>query len=153
MSRITLVTSGYYPEILDGLLEGAVPLLEAAGHRTDQVEVPGSFEIPAAIALLDEQTDPAKRAIGYLALGCVIRGETSHYDHVCEGCVQGLQALAVRSPPVLIGFGVLTVDHRDQAMMRIQADGKHAGRSASEALLSLLALKGTVGIKGRDRLR
>ncbi len=99
--------------------------------------MPGAFEIPAAI-----QFAHLSRAgfDGYVALGCVIRGETSHYDLICAECARGLQDLAVRER-LAIGFGVLTVENEAQAMARARIDRKNKGGEAARACLAMIDLK------------
>jgi 6,7-dimethyl-8-ribityllumazine synthase len=136
-SRILLVEARYYRHIADELLRGAVAELEKAGADHDRATVPGAFEIPAAIqfAHLSRQGFD-----GYVALGCVIRGETSHYDLICAECARGLQDLALRER-LAIGFGVLTVENEAQALARARVDQKNKGGEAVRACLAMVELK------------
>ena len=93
---------------------GREQALAAAGASHEIVQVPGSFEIPAAIGLVARTND---RFDGYVALGCVIRGETTHYDHICAESARGLQDLAVRDG-LAIGYGILTCENEAQALAR-----------------------------------
>ena len=106
-ATVLVVEARYYPEIADAMVAGARPLLEAAGFACERVAVPGTFEIPAAIRLAADAGRGAAYA-GFLALGCVIRGETDHYEHISREVSRALMDLAVRSAP--IGFGILTCD-------------------------------------------
>jgi 6,7-dimethyl-8-ribityllumazine synthase len=137
VSRILLVEARYYTHIADELLRGAVMELERAGLGHERVTVPGAFEIPAAI-----QFAHLSRAgfDGYVALGCVIRGETSHYDLICAECARGLQDLALRER-LAIGFGVLTVENEAQALARARIDKKNKGGEAVRACLAMIDLK------------
>jgi 6,7-dimethyl-8-ribityllumazine synthase len=137
VSRILLVEARYYAHIADELLRGAVVELERAGLGHERVTVPGAFEIPAAI-----QFAHLSRAgfDGYVALGCVIRGETSHYDLICAECARGLQDLALRER-LAIGFGVLTVENEAQALARARVDKKNKGGEAVRACLAMIDLK------------
>src|SRR6201986_5306978 len=114
--RILVVESRFYDAISDALLEGAGNALKAFGAEFDVVTVPGAFELPAAIAYADEagHTASGVRYDGYVALGCVIRGETTHYDYVCGESARGLMNLSVERR-LAVGYGVLTVEDEDQA--------------------------------------
>jgi len=115
MPHILIVEAPYYHDIANELRAGAVAALDALGATYEVVAVPGAFEIPAAIALAAGLHGPVARAYdGYVALGCVIRGETTHYDYVCTESARGLQDLALRHG-LAIGFGILTVENDAQA--------------------------------------
>jgi 6,7-dimethyl-8-ribityllumazine synthase len=135
--RILIVEARYYAHIADMLAAGAVAELERAGARPERLTVPGAFEIPAAIHLAHLS---AADFDGYVALGCVIRGETSHYDLVCDSCAHGIQELAV-GQGLAIGFGVLTVENEAQALARAAIDGKNKGGEAARACLAMIALQ------------
>ena len=132
---LLIVEARYYAHVSDALLKGAEAALIDAGVRYDRVTVPGAFEIPAAIALAAR----ARKYDGYVALGCVIRGETSHYDLVCGECARGIQDLALAGHA--IGFGVLTVENVDQAFKRARIDEKNKGGEAVRACLAMIALR------------
>ena len=134
--HLLIVEARFYDEIADLLLAGATRALEAAGATFDQVTVPGALEIPAAIRLaLDHGGHDA-----YVALGCVIRGETSHYDIVAGESARGLMELALHHQ-ALIGNGILTTDSGAQARVRADPDGKDKGGDAARAALALLQVK------------
>jgi 6,7-dimethyl-8-ribityllumazine synthase len=137
MTRILVVEARYYAHIADELLRGTTAELGRAGATFERVAVPGAFEIPAAIqfAHLSRQGFD-----GYVALGCVIRGETSHYDLICAECARGLQDLALRER-LAIGFGVLTVENEAQALARARIDKKNKGGEAARACLAMIELK------------
>lgn len=132
---VLIVEARYYAHISDALLKGAEAALDKAGARYESVTVPGAFEIPAAIALAAK----TRKYDGYVALGCVIRGETTHYDHVCQECARGIQTLALAGH--VIGFGVLTVENVDQAFARARVDEKDKGGEAVRACLAMIALR------------
>lgn len=132
--KLLIVAATFYREIADALIDGATKRLEEAGVRFDMVEVPGAFEIPAAIGFALD------RYQGFVALGCVIRGETSHYDHVCGESARGLQDLAIQRGAA-IGYGILTVENRDQAWARARSDDGGKGYAAADACLAMIALK------------
>ncbi|MGH6967967.1 MAG: 6,7-dimethyl-8-ribityllumazine synthase [Stellaceae bacterium] len=134
-SAVLIVEARYYAHISDVLLKGAEAALDEAGARYDRVTVPGAFEIPAAIALAAR----TRKYDGYVALGCVIRGETTHYDHVCHECARGIQNLALAGH--IIGFGVLTVENVDQAFARARVDEKNKGGEAVRACLAMIGLR------------
>ncbi len=142
-SRVLIVTARYYADIVDALEAGARAALEAAGCAVDVLEAPGAFEIPSAIARADAAT---ARYDGYVALGCVIRGETSHYDHICTECARAVMDLTLgrgvaTNKPLAIGFGVLTVENEAQAWARARADEKDKGGEAARACLAMIELR------------
>jgi 6,7-dimethyl-8-ribityllumazine synthase len=132
---VLIVEARYYAHVSDALLKGAEAALDKAGARYATITVPGAFEIPAAIALATR----TRKYDGYVALGCVIRGETTHYDLVCQECARGIQDLALAGHA--IGFGVLTVENVDQAFKRARIDEKDKGGEAARACLAMIALK------------
>ena len=135
-ARVLLVISPYYRGVADQLQRGAEAAAQEAGAVLDRVFVPGAFEIPAAIA------HAAKTGAydGFVALGCVIRGETSHYDYVCGESARALMDLSVRDG-LAIGYGILTVDTLAQAEARADVARGDKGRDAVTACLSIIALK------------
>ena len=135
--HILLVEAPYYAHIAADLRRGAERALELAGATHERVSVPGAFEIPAAIAAAARA---ALRFDGFVALGCVIRGETTHYDHICAESARGLQDLAVRDG-LAIGYGILTVENEAQALVRASPEGRDKGGEAVRACLALVALK------------
>ena len=140
--RILVVEARFYDAIADALLEGAGEALKAFGAEFDVVTVPGAFELPAAIAFADEagRTAAGVRYDGYLALGCVIRGETTHYDYVCGESARGLMNLTVEKR-LCVGYGVLTVEDEDQAWARARISEGDKGGFAARACLDMIALK------------
>jgi 6,7-dimethyl-8-ribityllumazine synthase len=139
--HVLIVEARFYADIADELLRGAVAALKAAGASHDRVAVPGAFEIPAAIALAVNTAEVTGRVRfdGYVALGCVIRGETTHYDLICQESARALQDLAVRHR-LALGYGILTVENDDQAWARAKVDRKDKGGDAAKACLAMIAL-------------
>ncbi len=140
--RILIVEARYYGAISDALLQGASDALNAYGAQFDVVTVPGAFELPAAIALAEEggHRPAGIRYDGYVALGCVIRGETTHYDYVCGESARGLMDLAINKG-LPIGYGVLTVEDEDQAWARARLSEGDKGGFAARACLDMVALR------------
>lgn len=132
-ARILIVESRYYADIADALMQGAEREITKNGAVSERVEVPGAFEIPGAIALADGRYD------GFVALGCVIRGETSHYDYVCGESARGLMDLSVHKK-LAIGYGIVTVETMAQAQARAFTDRGDKGGDAAHACLAMVAL-------------
>ncbi len=136
MAHICIVSAQFYEDIAQELVRGAGAALMAAGASYDLHAVPGAFEIPAAIRLAIESGSYH----GYVALGCVIRGETTHYDYVCAESARGLNDLALQHQAA-IGYGILTVETPEQAWARAATDQGNKGGAAVEACLAMIALK------------
>jgi 6,7-dimethyl-8-ribityllumazine synthase len=139
-ARILVVEARFYESIADELLDGAIARLKAAGVVVERIEVPGALEIPVAAAIaLDAAARAGKPFDGLVALGCVIRGETSHYDIVAGESARALMDLAVaRRLPV--GNGILTVDKKKQAVARASRKDGDKGGAAAAAALALVRL-------------
>jgi 6,7-dimethyl-8-ribityllumazine synthase len=135
--HLLLVEAPYYAHIAALLRQGAERAAAAAGATFEAVSVPGAFEIPAAIAFAAKS---AERFDGFVALGCVIRGETTHYDHICAETARALQELALRDG-LATGYGILTVENEAQALARAASDGRDKGGEAVRACLALIDLK------------
>lgn len=141
--HVMIVQAPFYPEISGQLVDGAVAALNSAGASHEIYQVPGALEIPTAIAISVRSMDhyeARRRFDGYVALGCVIRGETTHYDHVAGSVIRGLQDLAMRYC-LALGTGVLTVENRDQAMARAAVDQGDKGGSAALTCLRMIGFK------------
>ncbi|HVZ29943.1 MAG TPA: 6,7-dimethyl-8-ribityllumazine synthase [Asticcacaulis sp.] len=140
--RILIVESRFYDDISDELLAGAKEALAAHGVEFDVVTVPGAFEVPAAIAMAEDAAHrPMGRAYdGYVALGCVIRGETTHYDYVCNESARGLMELSY-TQRLAIGYGILTVEDEDQAWARARRSEGDKGGTVAKVCLSMIALR------------
>ena len=140
-ARILIVESRFYEDIADALLAGATAAVEAAGARYDRVSVPGSLEVAPAIAMaLDAAEAVGNPYHGAVALGCVIRGETLHFEIVSQESARALLDLSV-ARRVPIGNGILTVDTDAQAWARARKEQADKGGDAARAALSLVRLK------------
>jgi 6,7-dimethyl-8-ribityllumazine synthase len=140
--RVLVVEARFYADIADELLAGAADGLQAFGAAFDVISVPGAFELPAAIAMAHDGAQRPEGVVydGYVALGCVIRGETTHYDYVCSESARGLMELSVNTR-LPIGYGVLTVEDADQAWARARRSEGDKGGMAARACLDMIALK------------
>ena len=132
--KLLIVVSPYYSDIAEGMLAGAKAELDAAGASYEVVEMPGALEIPTAIGISDQRSN----FDGYVALGCVIRGETTHYETVCNDSSRALQLLGLQG--LCIGNGILTVENKAQAEVRSDPKGQNKGGGAAAAALHLIAL-------------
>jgi 6,7-dimethyl-8-ribityllumazine synthase len=138
-----IVESPYYKEIADRMIESVLIELNSVDATYERFEVPGSFELPGAIRIAIESYNypsDRRRFDGYIALGCVIRGQTSHYDYVCEESARGLNDLVLKYG-VALGYGVLTTENRDQALERASRDQHDRGGAAARACLAMIELK------------
>jgi 6,7-dimethyl-8-ribityllumazine synthase len=144
-TRILIVEARFYDDIADALLAGASKVLKEAQAEFDCITVPGSLEIPAAIAIaVDAATTRRRPYDGVVALGCVIRGDTIHFDIVAHQSARGLMDLAVaRQLP--IGNGIITVDNEAQAWVRARPEEQDKGGDAARAALAMVGLKRQVG--------
>jgi 6,7-dimethyl-8-ribityllumazine synthase len=142
--KLLIVVAPYYKDIADSLVAGAKAVAAEAGAEVELAEVPGALEIPTAIRLARGQAE----FDGFVALGCVIRGETTHYDTVCNDSSRALTLLGLDG--ACIGNGILTVENRDQAAVRADPAGQNKGGGAAAAALHLVALsrKWTAATKG-----
>ena len=138
MTRDTflVVRAMFYRDVADMLTGGATAVLAASGRKWEVAEVPGAFEIPGAIA----QAAHGEGFAGYIALGCVIRGETTHYDYICSESARGLMSLAVRDR-LAIGYGILTCETRAQAVERADPEQGNKGADAANAVLAVAELR------------
>ena len=132
--KALIVVAPFYRDIADYMIEGAKAELEASGATHEVIEVPGALEIPTAIGMAERMSNYDC----YVALGCVIRGETTHYETVCNDSSRGLTLLGLQG--LCIGNGILTVENRDQALARAKPDAMNKGGGAAAAALHLLAL-------------
>lgn len=141
--RIMIVEARFYEDLAEELAQGAIEALEKADVAWERFTVPGAFEIPGAISMAigDHPRGAATgRYDGFVALGVVIRGETTHYDVVCNETARAVQELAC-SYMLPLGFGLLTVENRDQAWARASREKLNKGREAANACLRMLELK------------
>lgn len=142
--RFLIIEAPYYEDIASALLEGAAAEFDAAGAAYDRVSVPGALEIPQALGaavkagIMTTAAGPGRYA-GAVVLGCVIRGETSHYDIVCNNANHWMMDIAM-AHGVPLGNAILTVDTHEQAMARASGGRKGKGADAARACLRLLQL-------------
>ena len=135
--KILVIEARFYDGISDALLEGALAVLQANKVEVTKVTVPGALEVPHVISF----AEAAKAGYdGYVALGCVIRGETTHYDYVCEESARAIMDLAVNQQ-LAIGNGIITVENEDQAWARAKMDKKDKGGFAANAVLKMIKIR------------
>ncbi len=143
--HLLVVEARFYDHIADFLLTGAKAAVEAAGATCDVVTVPGALEIPAAIGFALTGADEGGREYdGYVALGCVVRGETYHFEIVSNESSRALMDLAIHEN-LAIGNGILTVENEEQALERAMPDRKNKGGDAVNAALTMIALRERLG--------
>ena len=136
MKKILIIQATFYQNISALLLAGATKKITELGYEFEVITVPGALEIPAVIAFVKE----SKKYVGYIALGCVIRGETTHYETVCQESARGLNDLAINYQ-LAIGNGIITVENEEQASQRADIKKLDKGGFAVEACLSIISLK------------
>lgn len=135
MSHCLIIEAPFYTDVCDLLREGAIQALKDARYSYDIITVPGALEIPAALKFsLTKDYD------AYIILGCVIRGETSHYDIVCNESARGIYDL-VTTYDLALGNALLTVENKEQAIVRADPEQKNKGGEAAKAALTMLNLK------------
>jgi 6,7-dimethyl-8-ribityllumazine synthase len=134
MAKFLIVEARWYDHLNDMLIAGAQAALEDAGHKYELLTVPGSLEIPAAIAMAAE----TGRYDGFVAIGVVIRGETYHFEVVSNESARGLMALSLDG--IAIGNGILTVENESQALDRADPARKNKGGEAAEAAIRMLEI-------------
>ena len=139
--RVLVVEARFYDDLADALLDGAADALRAQGVDFDVVSVPGALVVPTAIAMAEEagRYPTAPRYDGYVALGCVIRGETYHFEIVSDQSAAGLRNLGLKG--IAIGNGILTTEDEDQAWARARRSEGDKGGGAARACLDLIALR------------
>lgn len=135
--KILAITAPYYRNVVDGMLSAARGVLSQAHAALEIVEVAGAFELPQALAIAANGKEPFD---GFIALGCVVRGETDHYEFVCASAMDGLMKVAVAGH-LCLGTGLLTVDTLAQAQARSRETGANKGAEAAVACLKQIALK------------
>lgn len=140
MSHLFIVVADFYQDIAKELSRGASAYLDAQKLTYDIISVPGAFEIPAAVSM----AIACGKYDGYIALGCVIRGETTHYDYVCAESARGLNSLAIEHNAA-VGYGILTVENTEQAWLRAAITQGNKGAAAAEAAVHMLHLKKKLG--------
>lgn len=141
--HVLIVEARYYEDIADQLAEGAIAVLGERGVSYTRHAVPGAFELPSAIAFSVGNPDADSGTVrfdGFLALGCVILGETDHYEHICRETSHGLMQLAL-THRLALGFGLLTCRTYEQAVVRAAVDGKNKGAEAARACVRMMELR------------
>lgn len=135
-NKIAIVTAPFYQSIIDGLYQGAEQSLLKQGYEIKRYDVPGALEIPLACQLLAK----SNKYQAVVALGAVIRGETAHFDHVCQQSARGIMDVSLNHD-FPIGNGIITVENEQQAIARSSDNNKNKGAEAAEAAVALLKLK------------
>lgn len=135
--RMLVIQAPYYADVVGGMLEGARQVVEGVGGSMEVVDVAGAFELPAALRMALAAPTGWD---GFLLLGCVVKGETDHYDFICDAVCQGVMAISAETGAPL-GFGLLTVATLDQAIARSRDDHHNKGAEAAHAALGQIALK------------
>ena len=136
-ARYAIAAGRFYQDLAERLVAGAREVLEAGGAEAiDVFDVPGAFDLPLAASYAAE----SGRYAGVVCVGAVIRGETTHYDHVCAEAARGIQDVQLRTG-VPCGFGVLTCETMEQALARAGGDKRHEGRDAAQAVLRMAQLR------------
>ena len=136
--RVLIIEARYYEDISNALLDGAMDALKKyQGLEIITITVPGALEIPLVISIAEKE---AAGYDGYIALGCVIRGETTHYDYVCTESARALMDLAIGNQ-LAIGNGIITVENSDQAWARADLNRKNKGGFAAETVLRMIPIK------------
>ena len=136
MTKVLIVEARFYDDMADALAEGASAVLDASGIAYERISVPGVLEVPVAIKYASE----SGQYDGYVALGVVIRGETTHYDIVCNESARALMELGIKDG-LAIGNGVQTVENAEQAWARCKMSEKDKGGGAAKAALALIDLR------------
>ena len=141
MPHILIIDAPYYSEISGLLVEGAEEVLKREGVTWDYVAVPGVLEVPAAVSMAVEGMQRSgKHYDGFITLGCVIRGETSHYEIVAFESARAIMDLTI-AECIALGNGIQTVENEAQALARARKDDKNKGGGAAEAVLSMIKLR------------
>jgi 6,7-dimethyl-8-ribityllumazine synthase len=144
-AHVLIIEARFYDDLADALLDGAKAALVAAGATYDVITVPGALEIPAVISFaLDAEEEGGTGYDGYVALGCVIRGETHHFDIVANESSRALMDISVRES-VAIGNGILTVENEAQAWARARRGEGDKGGFAARAALAMIAIREKLG--------
>ena len=145
---VLIAEARFYPDIADSLAMSAIKVLDNAGYTNERLEVPGVFELPSGIIMALQRSGLNSYA-GVIAFGCVIRGETDHYDHVCRESSRALMDLSIQRS-LAFGFGILTCETRSQAEIRSAIDGKNKGAEVATACLRMIEIKNFSGRKEND---
>jgi 6,7-dimethyl-8-ribityllumazine synthase len=141
--RVLIVEARFYEDVADALVKGASAVFEEAGIGVERIDVPGVFEIPAAMryAIRAMEFGASKHHYaGFVSLGCVIRGETDHYEYICRAAIDAIMNLTINHS-VAHGFGILTCENREQAWVRADVKQRNLGARAANACLRMMDIK------------
>ena len=141
MKKILVLSASFYKRYEIMMLEGVKASLDRAGREYELISLPGCYEIPAALSMAIKNGGYA----GFITLGCVIRGQTTHYDYVCGESSRGINQLAM-DHNVAVGFGIITAETDEQAFARADIKEKNVGGRAAEACLAMIDLKEKMGV-------
>lgn len=141
--RILLIQAPYYVDVVGGMRRGAERVLKEVGAQVTVVDVAGAFELPAALRIALRSHEGYD---GFLLLGCVVKGETDHYQFICDAVCHGVMGITAETG-VRLGFGLLTVENVEQARARSADDRHNKGAEAAQAMLGQLALARTWDVR------
>jgi 6,7-dimethyl-8-ribityllumazine synthase len=145
-ARILIVEARFYTHISDALLDGATAAIELAGAYFERIAVPGALEIPPAILFAAKAGGGGGSFDGFVALGCVIRGDTYHFEIVANESARGLMQVSLQHG-LCIGNGILTCETEEQALIRASRDGHDKGGDAARACLALISARSRLGAR------
>ena len=137
MKKILIIEARFYGEIANDLFDAAKAVLDKSDISYEKIQVPGVFEIPACLAMAVK----SKKYDGFITLGCVIRGETTHYDYVCGESARGINNIAIKKR-IALGYGIITVENQEQADVRADKNQKDVGGKAARACLEMIRIRG-----------
>lgn len=141
--RLLIIQAPYYDKVIAGMRRGAERVFAEVGAYHQVVDVAGGYELPAALRMALLQTEEAYD--GYLLLGCVVKGETDHYAFICDAICHGVMQVSAETGAA-IGFGLLTVETLQQALVRAADDRHNKGAEAAHAVLAQVALRRRWGL-------
>lgn len=144
--HLLIIDARFYDDIADELAKGAVAAVESAGGTHDRLSVPGAFELPAALSMaLEAAATGGTHYDGFVLLGCVVRGETSHYDIVAGESARAIMDISI-AEGIALGNGILTVENLEQAWARARIDAGDNGGGAAKAALAMIAAREQLGL-------
>ncbi|MEM7617399.1 MAG: 6,7-dimethyl-8-ribityllumazine synthase [Pseudomonadota bacterium] len=135
-TTIAIIVANFYQDIADNIMRSAIDVISEAGYTYQIIDIPGAFELPASLNI----ARISDKFCAYIMLGCVIRGETSHYDYVCESATRGIEQLTLQHN-LSVGFGLITCENMEQALVRSDARQKDVGGKAALAAIHMLKIK------------
>jgi 6,7-dimethyl-8-ribityllumazine synthase len=139
--HLLIVRAPYYRNVVDGLTTGANRILHESGATAEVMDVAGAFELPQAVRIALRSS---RKFDGFIALGCIVKGETDHYDFICKATMDGIMNVALQFG-IALGTGLLTCDTIDQALARSNQDGHNKGAEAAAAALMQINLSRNLG--------